>query len=338
MYLRSGELKHISGQNVELNIIEPHNLPFERSLVMDEPRDGHKPLEDELEEPDNRIDYKIKYRESYPGFISRLLAISLFLGGWLVLHLFEVYLTLAGFLMLAVAAVAIAALWQHDSNRELRRHVPPSGWKSVIKPDELVNMELADFDTMMRFRLKGDKNDPLENHRVRWASRYSRDVIHITKALMVIAFLCPLGAVLLPEATVTWSNRELPHTYHLVLVWLVVALVILILVALIRFDWRYRMLMLDETFLYFLFEVPAWLPWPAGQRDPIRLSTIISADPQDTTWGKRNGHGTVVLTYMRGIQTRTKTLRRVPQHHDFSDAVNSARDQGGTPMGMGMMY
>jgi nicotinamide riboside transporter PnuC len=309
---------------------------------MESPSNGHEPIDVEpsYEEAraieERRIDYVPQYRDSYPRWIVWVLGVILVVVALFVATLLE--LRPLWYLILSVAAVVGVALWRLDSNRELRRHVPPAGWKSEIKPDELVNMDLSYFDTMMRFRLKGDKNDDLENHRVRWASRYSGDVIHISRLLTLVAVACLVGALVFRHVTITWNSEQLPQTYYLVRPGLIVCLVLLLSVGIMRFHWHYRTLMLDETFLYFLFEMPAWLPWSTGQRDPIRLSLISMADPQDTSWGKRNGHGTVILTYQRGFTTLTKPLRRVPNHHEFCDAINSVREGGMSYGGMGVIY
>jgi hypothetical protein len=310
---------------------------------MNESTNGHEPLDaeeevsQEQEEPKNRIDYVPQYRLSYSRWAACilgafLLLVALFTGAVLALGPL-------GYLLLAALAVGAAVLWHFDSKKKLLSRVPPPGWKSVIKPDKLVHMEPEDFDELMRFELKGDEDDELENHRVRWASRYSRDVIFLSWCLVALAVGCIVCAVLFPYVTISWNEMELPHTYYLV-PWLVLAApVVLVRVVVNRFDWHYRVLMLDDTHLYLLKENPAWLPWSRGQNDPIPLSSIWSADPVDTYWGERWGHGTVVLTYQLGYgNMRTKVLERVPNHRAFCDAINSMRGGGMPFVGMGTMY
>jgi hypothetical protein len=347
MYLRFGGRLSLPDSTLQLTsktagllqILKGGLYKMEDPTNSNEPIDVNPSIEEEDASADRCVDYTPEYTLAYPPIVALalgavLLAIAFFASRQLALRPVTSLVLMAG-------AIAATALWRYDSNKELRRHVPAPGWKSVIKPDELVNMELSFFDTMMRFRLKGDKRDGVENHRVPWASRYSRDVIHISRILALAAIACLVGALVFRHMTITWSSDQLPQTYNLMPAGLIICVALLLIVGMMRFHWRYRALMLDETFLYFLFEMPAWLPWSTGQRDPIRLTLILSADPQDTSWGKRNGHGTVILTYQWGIRTIVKRLRRVPKHHEFCDTINSVREQGGMGIpygGMGMMY
>jgi hypothetical protein len=315
---------------------------------MESSANGHEHSDAEAEaheeEPalKNCIDYVPQYRLSYPGWVTIVLGSVLATVALYVAHL--LLLSPLAQLILVLAAVGLAFLWRSDSNRTLRGRVPPPGWKQVIKPDNLEKMEPADFDELMRFELQGDDDDDVENHRVRWASRYSDDVIFISKLLLVLAFLCLLGAAFVRHITVTVSSTELPQTYRLTFWWLLASAVLSAIVVAIRFDWHYRRLMFDESQLYILKENPAWLPWNLGQNDPILLMDIISADPVDTGWGKRWGHGTVILKYQDGLGggVLRKRLRRVPKHRTFCNALNGMRANLGMfpygSMGMGMRF
>jgi hypothetical protein len=311
---------------------------------MEDSNNGNSSVEREedvhKEDPDSRlIDYEPDYHESYSKWCAVVIGCVLIAAAEYVV--WRLSLSVAWAVSLAALAIGGAALWRHDSNRELQNRIPPDGWKSVIKPDKLVNMELSDFDELMRFELKGDDDDDLEDHRVPWASRYSRDVIFISWGLLALAAGCLVAALVFPSVTVSWNDAELPQTYNLVPYWLIAIPVLLIVVWGIRFDWHYRRLMFDESQLYILKENPAWLPWTPGQNDPIPLALILSADPVDTEWGKRWGHGTVLLRYQLGFRTYKKRLRRVPAHRTFCNKLNSARVKAGASyggMGMGMMY
>jgi hypothetical protein len=235
-----------------------------------------------------------------------------------------------------VAVICFAALWWFFSNDTLKQRIPPPGWKSQIAPDRLENLTIEEFDGM-RFELKGDDEDAIEDHRVRWATRYSKDVKFLSWVLVFLVIPCALGAVFVPSFTTAGSGAELPQTHNIRVLWIIAIPVLLLTSWLIRLGWNYSRLMLDESQLYLLKENPAWLPLHPGKNDIIPLYEILDADPVDTTWGKIWGHGTVILSRQKGYdKPKYIRLRRVPRHRDFINVINAMRQKGGMGYGMGM--
>jgi hypothetical protein len=272
-------------------------------------------------------------RESYPRWVSCLLLAALLLT--LLFVSVGYHLRYRAFVGMGALALVFVGLWHKDSNGTLRERLPPAGWKAKITPDRLELLTLEEFNSM-RFELNGADDDDIENHRVRWASRYSRDKIFLSWIMALLAPLCLVGAFVVPHVTVQGSAAELPHSYNLVWAWIVAALLLLVASLLMRLDWKYSRLLLDQGTLYLLKENPAWLPWTPGKNDVILVTSIWSADPVDQRWGKYWNHGTVILTYLKGYGApRQKILRRVPWHRDFCNIVNSvAADNGGMARGM----
>jgi hypothetical protein len=273
-------------------------------------------------------------RASYPVWVAYLLAVLMLA----VLAYAYTRYPLRGEVeaLLAPLALGIVWLWRHDSNKTLRERLPPQGWKSEIEPSKLVNLSPKEFDGM-RFELSGDEDDDIEDHKILWAGRYSRDVFLWIRTLVVLGLLAPLGAVFLSHMVIPGGAGELPQTYDLVLFWLLLSPLCLLTAGVLRLDWDYGRLMVDQDYLYELKENPAWLPWIPGKNNPIRMSSVWSADPIDNGWGKRWGHGTVVLTVVTGYNRDTITLERIPRHRDFCNAVNGMITESGRSPG-GMMY
>jgi hypothetical protein len=235
-----------------------------------------------------------------------------------------------------VAVICFAALWRYFSNKTLQNRIPPPGWKSHIMPGRLENLTLEEFDGM-RFVLKGDDEDDIEEHRVRWVMRYSKDRLFLSWVLVVLAPLCVVGHFVFPTITTSGSGAELPQIHNLREIWIIAAPVLLFAAWIIRLGWNYERQMLDESQLYFLRPNPAWLPLLPGKNDIIPLFEILKADPVDTGWGQFWGHGTVELFYQQGYgNVQKKTLRRVPNHHGYCNAVNAMKQKGGMGYGMGM--
>jgi hypothetical protein len=275
-----------------------------------------------------------EYRSSYSLWAAVVLGAILTVC-WLFASL-ELLLRPVAIIIGEVAVICFAVLWRFFSNDTLKKRIPTRGWKSQIMPDRLENLTIEEFDGM-RFELKGDDEDAIEDHRVRWATRYSKDVKFLSWVLVFLAIPCTLGAVFVPSFTTAGSGAELPQTHNIRELWIIAIPVLLITAWLIRLGWNYGRLMLDESQLYLLKENPAWLPLLPGINDVIPLYEILSADPVDTVWGQFWGHGTVVLRYQEGYgNTKKKTLRRIPKHREFCNAINALRQKGGMGYGMGM--
>jgi hypothetical protein len=280
-------------------------------------------------------------RSSYSMWATVVLGMIL-TGCWLYAS-FELLLRPVTMIVGEVVVIILAALWRYMSNDTLKQRIPPPGWKSQIMPEKLENLSIEEFDGM-RFELKGDDVDPIEDHRVRWATRYSKDLKFLSWVFVFMAVACPFGAALVPSYTTSGSGAELPQTYNLRELWIIAIPVLLFAAWLIRLNWNYSRQMLDESQLYLLKENPAWLPLLPGKNDVIPLYEISSADPVDTAWGKFWGHGTVVLFCQQGLShVQKKTYRRVPKHREYVNAINAMRQKGGVAnfgmmgMNIGMM-
>jgi hypothetical protein len=232
-------------------------------------------------------------------------------------------------LIAEVIIVGIVGIWWHDTIRTLRDRVPPAGWKSVIMPEKLANMSLSDFDNM-RFELSGDNDDALEEHKVAWASRYSRVAKLWVRILIGLAVICPVGMLFVKSLDIGLGNG-LPHKVNIIWVWPLLSALCIVAAYFVNLDWNYKRLMVDDLQIYDLKENPAWMPWVRGRNNVLRLEYVFAADPIDTSWGKRWGHGTVALTIQRGMDQQTIHLQKVPRHRDFCNTVNAmARSsQGG---------
>jgi hypothetical protein len=246
---------------------------------------------------------------------------------WALPSVLLVYFSIKYDLRMAPALIAetvvtgIVAFWWHDMLRTLRERVPPPGWKSEIKPERLVYMSDAEFDAM-RFELISDENDGLEEHRVLWASKYSKVAMLWVRLLIVLACICPVGMAFVKRVNVS-SGSGLPHEVNIVWLWPLLSVLLLLAAYLVNLDWNYKRLMVDDVMIYALKENPPWMPWLPGKNDVQRLEYVYSADPIDTGWGKRWGHGTVALTIQTGMDQKTIYLRRVPRHRHFCNAVNA---------------
>jgi hypothetical protein len=279
-----------------------------------------------------------QYRTSYPGWVAIVLGAVLTVC-WLFASI-ELLLRPVTIIVGEVAVICLAALLWFFSNDTLKQRKPPTGWKSQIMPERLGHMSIEEFDGM-RFELKGDDVDRIEEHRVRWATRYSKDLKFLSWVLVFMVVPCACGVAFMPRFTVAGSGAELPQTHNIRELWIIAIPALLMAAWLVRLGWNYSRLMLDESQLYLLRENPAWLPLTPGQHDVIPLYEILDADAEDTIWGKIWGHGTVVLACQKGYgNLRYVRLRRVPRHREFSNAINAMRQKGGMMnygTGMGMM-
>jgi hypothetical protein len=278
-------------------------------------------------------------RVAYPWWITVALGVSLLV----ILFFAAAYFHMRPItvLILSVLCVFVAFLWRLDSNAELRRRLPTKGWKSEIEPDKQELLTPEEFNSGMRFELTGDDDDDLENHRVRMASRRSRDQLFFARILLGLAPLCLVGALVCPHWTVNGSGGELPQVYNLVPGWVALCPALLLSSWWMHLDWDYNRLMLDDSIFYVLRENPAWLPWLPGKNDQYPIVSIQMADPVYTWWGKRWGHATVDVYFVYGYTNRTKLrLRRVPNALAWCNAINTMVGGGGMPMvgGMGGYY
>jgi hypothetical protein len=231
-----------------------------------------------------------------------------------------------------VAVTLITMLWWHDSIGELRDRIPPKGWKAEIEALYLCFITPEEFDGM-RFELTGNAGDGIEDHAPPRAMRYSRDIFLWMRLLLVAGALSPLGVLVLSHLTLDDGPGGLPQAHDIRWVWLVLSAICLAAAGLMRLDWDYRRLMYDSDMLYLLKENPAWLPWWPGQNDVIRMDWVYSADPIDTSWGKRWGHGTIVLSYQKQFGAdRTIHLKRIPNHRKVCNDINGLANGGGVAM------
>jgi hypothetical protein len=231
-------------------------------------------------------------------------------------------------------AVLGALLWWRGSSNTLRDRIAPLGWKSEIIPEKLVYLSPKDFDGM-RFDLNGEDDEDIENHRVRWATRYSKDRLRLAQLLALLVCGCFVGIFVWPEVTIPGSAAELPTVTNIQVYWLVVGLLLVPPALLVHLDWDYGRLMVTSNTFYDLKENPAWLPWKEGKNNPYPISSIWRVDPEDTKWGKLWGHGTIVIKIQEGMGGEMETLvfRRVPRHREFYKAVSSiVREQRGEDM------
>jgi hypothetical protein len=224
-------------------------------------------------------------------------------------------------LIAEVLIVGIVAFWWSFTLRTLRERVPPAGWKSQIKPKRLFYMSESEFDSM-RFELGGDDDDLLEDHKVLWASKYSRATKFWMYALIVLACISLVGMLFVQSVDISLGSG-LPHEVNIIWVWPLLSLLFLVGSFLVNLDWNYKRLLVDEALIYHIKENPPWLPWRPGDKDPLRLEYVAQADPIDTSWGKLWGHGTVKLKYQTGIDQDTIYLKKVPRHRDFCNMINA---------------
>jgi hypothetical protein len=275
-------------------------------------------------------------RDAYPAWVTIALGTSLLLAVFFAAVYFR--MRPVAVLILAALCVFVAFLWRIDSNAELRRRLPSKGWKSKIKPDKLEFLTPEEFNSGMRFELTGDDDDDLENHRVRRASRRSRDQLFFSRILRGLAPLCLVGAVVFPHWAVNGSGAELPQEYNLVPWWVAACPLLLLMSWWMHLDWDYNRLMLDDSIFYVLRENPAWMPWVPGKNDQYSIMSIQMADPVYNWWGKRWGHATVDIYFVYGYTNRTKLrLRRVPNALAWCQAINTMVGGGMPMMGMGYM-
>jgi hypothetical protein len=309
---------------------------------MYESSNGNHLPDDAAAEPDETVSEESKpekvhvpqYRTSYPGWVAIVLGAVLTVC-WLLVSTKQSlrFMSIAGG---EVGVIIFTLLWRYFSNKTLQNRIPPPGWKSHIMPGSLENMTIKDFDGM-RFVLKGDDEDDIEEHRVRWVMRYSKDRLFLSWVLLALAPLCVVGHFVFPTITTSGSGAELPQTYNLREIWMIAVPVLLFTAWFIRLGWNYERQMLDESQVYFLRPNPAWLPLLPGKNDVIPLFEILKADPKDTIWGQFWQHGTVELFYQQGYgNIRKKTLRRVPNHHGYCNAINALRQKGIMGYGIGM--
>jgi hypothetical protein len=267
-------------------------------------------------------DYTPKCRESYPSWVPWF--VWALLGGITSYVCVKYFLFTAFATLVAAGLIAVVvSLWWSDTQRVLKRRLPPSGWKSQIMPEKLVYMTLENFDGM-RFEFEGEDEDELENHRVRWVTRFSKDILILVWLCSAAAPLCLVGAVLLPTITTPGTGGELSQEHHVVWVWVALALALAFMAFFTRLEWDYKRLMLTDKYLYCLKENPAWLPWFSGKNDPFSMDYVIKADPIDShLWGNRWGHGTVKITIQEGLgNLQYLYFRRVPNHREFCNALN----------------
>lgn len=310
----------------------PVHEEFDPFIGSEESPHRPKPEEprDEVEEEELEEAAFPHLRRAYPNWVTYLLAILL-LGTWLYIsHLLssKIWIVVLG----SAIIVGLVALWRLGSNSTLKARLPPPGWKSEIEPAELRYLTPEQFDGM-RFELSGSNKDDLDEHESPWAMRYSRDEFLWIGVLVLLAFLSLAGIFLVPHATVGGGGAELPQEVNLVWLWVILPPLCLLLAWLTYLIWDYKRLMFDEHFIYDLLENPAWIPFAKGKKDLIPMSNVWSADPEDTSWGKVWGHGTVVVTYQEGMgNTRQKKFRGVPRHREVCDAINGLK--GGSGEGM----
>jgi hypothetical protein len=272
---------------------------------------------------------KPKKEDSYPLWIAFLIA-SIPIG-------FALYVAAAGslrplgLLVVILASVCFAAYWRINGNANLRRiRTEAKGWKAEIMPKRLIHMSKKDFDPM-RYELTGDDDDEVDKHEVRWASRYSRDVIFVAWVIVVLALGCLVCALLFPYVTIRGSGAQLPQTYNITLAWVAAAGLLLVWAASTRFSWDISRLMVTDEFMFDLMVYPAWLPGMSGvtRRIPrIRMAEVEEADYDQSGWGERWGHGTVVVIYQELFERKKLRLKRVPNPRAFCDMINANSSHG----------
>jgi hypothetical protein len=308
-----------------------------RSTSPEEPEDGQPveevaerqeiaKIEDEQPKPTEILQEQERpaYRKSYPAYVPLMMTV---IPSFALIVVGDNYnLSPQSIVVGIILICCVVALWWNDSKRELRQHKPPPGWKSEVMPKKLKYQQPKDFNRL-RFALQGENDDSVDNHEVQRATRYSRVTLVRVYVLAMCSCLCLVGAILAPSITLGGSGGELPHRTSIVWYWVAGAVIFGVLAYCANFEWRCTSFMYDERYIYDLKVWPAWLPWIKETNNPIPLSIFTRADPEDTSWGKRWNHGSVVLYLSMWEESARSNYRtrfdRIPEHVEVCNEINS---------------